>query len=276
MRIACRRLQTVLIVFAEYIEKGALRKFKKQLRRLIRRLGAVRQSDVLIEIFSARINTADDKQQTVKDLLLARYLTHRKEAVQKLVKLLTEIEAGKVFEGFYSAVIVSPANSNKKTVREIDAVFFGHVMPEALGNLVREFSLGAAQAMEHGDSGDVLHEMRIAGKPLRYALELSEGCFNGGFDEYFQDVKKMIQWLGDVHDIDEAIAALSSFRKEMQSYNDAAGAVIEHFPFEFLLEADKELMDARKKLCGKVNKNLRQWRLEKFFKKFLALLAKAS
>jgi hypothetical protein len=35
-------------------------------------------------------------------------------------------------------------------------------------------------------------------------------------------------------------------------------------------------MDARKKLCGKVNKNLRQWRLEKFFKKFLALLAKAS
>lgn len=276
MRVACRRLQTVLIVFAEYIEKGKLRKFKKQLRRLIRRLGAVRQSDVLIEMFSACIKTADDKQKTVKNLLLARYSTHRKEAAQKLVKLLAEIEAGKVFEGFYSAVNVSPANSYKKIVREIDAVFFGHVMPDALGNLVREFSLGAARAMDQGGSGEALHEMRIAGKPLRYALELSEGCFNGGFDGYFQDVKKMIQWLGDVHDIDEAITALFSFRKEIQSYNAAAGAVIEHFPIGFLLEADKELMNARKKLFGKVNKNLRLWQQEKFLKKFLALLAKTS
>jgi len=115
MRVACRRLQTVLIVFAEYIEKGKLRKFKKQLRRLIRRLGAVRQSDVLIEMFSACIKTADDKQKTVKNLLLARYSTHRKEAAQKLVKLLAEIEAGKVFEDFIAPLTFRPRIHIKKS-----------------------------------------------------------------------------------------------------------------------------------------------------------------
>jgi CHAD domain-containing protein len=278
MRVACRRLQTVLIIFAEFIEKGPLRKFKKQLRRLTRRLGTVRQSDVLIEMFSACVKTTDDKQQTVRNLLLARYSTQRKEAGDMLVKLLTEIDSGKVFEGFFGAVNVSPSKSNtaKKVRREIDNVFFGQVMPDAVGSLVGEFSLGVARAMSQENSSEILHEMRISGKPLRYSMELAGNCFNGGFNDYFFEVKNAIQLLGDIHDIDVATAALDSFSKEIQSYNDAAGRIIEHFPLGFLHEAHEELVTSREKLCVKVRKNLLKWRTDRFFKKFLALLAKAS
>jgi CHAD domain-containing protein len=276
MRVACRRLQTVLIVFAEFIEKGKLRKFKKQLRRLTRRLGAVRQSDVLIEMFSDSIKAADDKQLTVKNLLLARHSTHRKEASEKLLKLLAEIDSAKTFEGFYDAVNVSPANAGKKIRREIDNVFFVHVMPDAIGGLMREFSAGATRVMDLDASVEVLHELRISGKPLRYAMELAESCFNRGFNEYFLDVKKMIQLLGDIHDIDVADATLDLFQEEMQSFNNAAKDVIEHFPTDFLLEANEDLQTARKKLCSKVLKTLHEWRTDRFFKKFLALLAKAS
>lgn len=276
MRVACRRFQTVLIIFAEFIEKGKLRKFKKQLRRLTRRLGAVRQSDVLIEMFSAGIKVADDKQLTVKNLLLARHSTHRKESSEKLLKLLAEIDSAKTFEGFYDAVNVSPANAGKKIRREIDNVFFAHVIPDAIGGLVREFSAGATRVMDLDASAEVLHELRISGKPLRYAMELAESCFNSGFSEYFLDVKKMIQSLGDIHDIDVADASLDLFQDEMQSYNNAAKDVIEHFPTGFLLEAHEDLQTARKKLCSKVLKTLHEWRTDRFFKKFLALLAKAS
>jgi len=43
MRVSCRRLQAVLVLFEDSIKKNLFKKFNKNLRALIRRLGKARQ-----------------------------------------------------------------------------------------------------------------------------------------------------------------------------------------------------------------------------------------
>jgi CHAD domain-containing protein len=272
MRVAGRRLQTVLMVFSELIPKNKVLKFKKRLRRLTRRLGTVRQYDVLVEVFSSAIKCSDDKQLTVRNLLLARYSTSRKEAHDNLLNLLEEIEESDIFRRFIGSVNTSQALGMKKAYRNIEKFSFAEKMRDSIGDLVGDFSSGVTRALRHEDSVEILHEMRIAGKPLRYAMELAEPCFPEGFNEYFLEIKKTIQLIGDIHDIDLAVNTLHSFGAELRSYNEVAGRVIDHFPVGFLDTATGKLEADRKKLLSEIRAILLEWRQDKFFMKLLALL----
>jgi CHAD domain-containing protein len=55
-----------------------------------------------------------------------------------------------------------------------------------------------------------LHEMRIAAKRLRYALELFQPCWGRAFGTYAKRVAKIQSALGDVHDCDVWIEELSN------------------------------------------------------------------
>jgi CHAD domain-containing protein len=68
------------------------------------------------------------------------------------------------------------------------------------------------------DTGDIerVHDMRVATRRLRAALEIFEPCFPAGpYGQALGDVKRLADALGERRDRDVAIAALHNFNDQM-------------------------------------------------------------
>src|SRR5438876_4533549 len=86
----------------------------------------------------------------------------------------------------------------------------------------RVVSVRAAELFDHAenvlDTGDIerVHDMRVATRRLRAALEIFEPCFPAGpFRETLREVKRLADALGERRDRDVAIAALFAFNEQM-------------------------------------------------------------
>jgi CHAD domain-containing protein len=83
-------------------------------------------------------------------------------------------------------------------------------------------SVRAAELAEHArgvlDTGDIerVHDMRVATRRLRAALEIFEPCFPAEpFSDGLREVKRLADALGERRDRDVAIAALDAFNDQM-------------------------------------------------------------
>jgi len=54
-----------------------------------------------------------------------------------------------------------------------------------------------------------LHDSRLAGKPLRYLMEIAAPLYGAEFGESLKEVKKILDLLGRIHDCDVAVKILS-------------------------------------------------------------------
>jgi CHAD domain-containing protein len=86
----------------------------------------------------------------------------------------------------------------------------------------RIVSVRAAELREHArgvlDTGDIerVHDMRVATRRLRAALEIFEPCFPPErFRQALRDVKRLADALGERRDRDVALAALRAFNDQM-------------------------------------------------------------
>ena len=86
----------------------------------------------------------------------------------------------------------------------------------------RIVSVRAAELSEHAqgvlDTGDIerVHDMRVATRRLRAALEIFEPCFPAEpFREALREVKRLADALGERRDRDVAIATLFAFSDQM-------------------------------------------------------------
>jgi CHAD domain-containing protein len=104
--------------------------------------------------------------------------------------------------------------------------------PRPIPDLTAEDSYGEAAAKiisvrteelaEHArgvlDTGDIerVHDMRVATRRLRAALEVFEPCFpRKAYRQTLREVKRLADGLGERRDRDVAIAALSGFSEQM-------------------------------------------------------------
>jgi CHAD domain-containing protein len=86
----------------------------------------------------------------------------------------------------------------------------------------KTISVRSGELMEHArgvlDTGDIerVHDMRVATRRLRAALEVFEPCFPGKpFAQALREVKRLADGLGERRDRDVAIAAMSAFGDQM-------------------------------------------------------------
>jgi CHAD domain-containing protein len=88
MRVASRRLQTVLQIFKECLPRKRLKKVDKELRLLIRRLGSTREHDVFLLSLQAFRSSLDEASARAIDLLIARETGERASVHKQLVRSL--------------------------------------------------------------------------------------------------------------------------------------------------------------------------------------------
>jgi CHAD domain-containing protein len=112
----------------------------------------------------------------------------------------------------------------------------------------RIVSVRATELTEHSqevlDTGDIerVHDMRVATRRLRAALEIFEPCFPAkAHGETLGEVKRLADALGERRDRDVAIATLQGFNEQMPAPDRRGiGSLIDHLRGE-QEEANREL-----------------------------------
>lgn len=85
--------------------------------------------------------------------------------------------------------------------------------------LFDEFLLHKDRVVSHPRLKKDLHRMRIAGKTLRYAMEIFGDAFEDEFSACLEEVKQLLDVMGNVHDCDVNIPRLQTQLHEIRSFN---------------------------------------------------------
>jgi CHAD domain-containing protein len=197
MRVATRRLRSALRDFAPLIKKRPLKKVKKDLKRIADALGQARDQDVAIVALEKL--QAQAKDERVKEGV-GKLIEERRGVRERAQLDLMETIAASSIEDLqrrFDAAIDEAAN-RKQSARVIS---FDEAGRDAVAASLQEFCDLSASLYEPFNIED-LHELRIAAKRLRYAIELFTACWGASVAPFAEEIAEMQSFLGEVHDTD--------------------------------------------------------------------------
>jgi CHAD domain-containing protein len=202
MRVASRRLRSALRDFMPYLRKRPLAHVLKQLRSIADALGEVRDQDVAIESLEAMVSKAPAQFSSG----LKQFIETRKQVREQVRDELKAILEGSELKQLESEFIAG-VDAAAATHAGSPAITFQTMSREIILERLKEFealSVGLLNPFEI----ETLHEMRIAAKRLRYALELFQQCWGRAISGYAKRIARIQGALGDLHDCDVWIESL--------------------------------------------------------------------
>jgi CHAD domain-containing protein len=203
MRVSVRRLRSALRDYAHLTDKFPLKKIRKDLKVLGDVLGGVRDLDVAIGAFKEAAKRADDTdiEEGIHDIV-KDCKSRRHEAYDRLEKHLSKHDLAELTKGFDRAI------DHSLRQHELFASNVYETARAVVENRLDEF-LRNIDAIYDPFAVRKIHRLRIAGKNLRYSLELFGELWNGELTQFTEEIKKMQSYLGDLHDRDFWIAGSS-------------------------------------------------------------------
>ena len=195
-------------LFRRCLPEKAYRKARRTLRRIRQAAGEARDWDVFLLALAERAAMAPQPQRAGLDFLIGHALGQR-EVAQGQLASLDDDAAG--FADFTDRVLgaLRPAEGGEA---------------ERLGDLARVKVAAAIERLAQsarGDLGqyDLLHEVRIDGKRLRYTIEVVADCFEPGMKEMvYPRIEEMQEILGRANDSHIACQRLAGLRKQARRW----------------------------------------------------------
>jgi len=212
MRVASRRLRSALSDFQPHLVRRVSR---KRLKRIADALGAVRDEDVAIVRLEELTVELDGQIADGIHRLLDERRRKREQARAELQESINEAAVAKLSDKLGASIERAAGRDDSGA-----GVTGGSVEPpaglsfrQAGREIIRERfteleELGAS--LYRPRAVKQLHRMRIAAKRLRYAVELFTPCWGGHLEEFSKEVERLQKSLGELHDLDEWIAALGA------------------------------------------------------------------
>lgn len=209
LRVGTRRAGAALRIFRACLPEKARQAARKRLRQLRRAAAEARDWDVFLADLRTRPARPPAGHQPGLDFLVSHAVSHRLLAQDHLQQ----------------AAPRDPSALDTLVTRTVDAVRAPEASPGAtlldlarpqLGELLAELEEAAAR-----DLADFaqLHQVRILGKRLRYAMEVFVECFDRAFrDDLYPAVEEMQEILGlanDSHVAATRVAVLCSRLPEL-------------------------------------------------------------
>jgi inorganic triphosphatase YgiF len=194
MRIAIRRLRSLLVLFEPFLEVHARERFEEELRRLGRVLGEARDWDVFVAE-SLPHAVKDEAEfgwtEPLRDLAVQR----RDAAHQAAKKAVLE-------PSFARFVLAFQAWSRHDTGAfdpdEIDQPL-KRIAPAALSRLAHKVEKRLAES--DPDDAESLHRLRKSAKKLRYGIEFLRGLYGRKASPYYKRCNAMQKRLGKLNDL---------------------------------------------------------------------------
>jgi CHAD domain-containing protein len=210
LRVATRRADAALRLFRACLKRRAYREARARLRALRRAAGAARDWDVFLLALRERRETAPAAEQPGLDFLIG-YALGQRTATQAQLEA-AEAEQGRELE-----------EADRLTLEAVRAPRDGAEAATLLG-LARPLLEALLHDLERAASGDLkdydqLHQVRIAGKHLRYAMEVFADCFGPAFrEQLYPQVEGMQEILGRANDSHVAALRLTALRGRLKAH----------------------------------------------------------
>jgi CHAD domain-containing protein len=192
-RVTTRRLKAGLDLLKPALTPDARRSFAKVLRRLRRSLGPLRDFDVMLEHLGEL--RADPRFEAIVTWLQGTFIERRTELLGDLVKRRPPQKLVKNLQSWSD--LQMEVSQLEPTAR---ALAQGSVLSQLDSFKERADAVSRMNTDADCLSGEDLHELRIAGKLLRYTLELSQPVGYQLPAAVFRSFKKLQEALGLWHD----------------------------------------------------------------------------
>ncbi len=205
LRVGTRRADAALRIFGACLPRKIYKQARRRLRQLRRAAGATRDWDVFLADLQAREKAADSKHRGGLDFLIGYALGQRAVAHAELVAV--HEEQGADFEMFLVDTVdaIRPPNDPHAPAILVDAA-----RPILFTRLKELEQTALADLSEYTQ----LHQVRIAGKRLRYAMEVFADCFDPTFrDTLYPRIEDLQEILGRANDSHVAAERLIDLRE---------------------------------------------------------------
>jgi CHAD domain-containing protein len=200
LRVSSRRLREGLALFAPCYPAGNIARLVKQMKRVTRLLGEIRNADEAILFFTALAEEMDTQYRNELEIISASFQKGRQKELKRLKSGLKEIGEGALCD-LYRRVINSPALFTRQD-NDVDlfiplSQFAGEAMNARLAEILRLLpEAGQAGAIE------AQHLLRIAVKHFRYRMEILFFLFGAEYKNLHGVLKSYQDLLGIMHDLD--------------------------------------------------------------------------
>ncbi len=205
LRVAARRAEAGLAVFEAYCDRRRYRRLRRYLRRLRRAAAALRQNDVHREAFESDLR--DSEHPRVLESALEYLRGARPQALEHLAVVADQhrnVAQRKRMRRLLPKDVPKQPDACRKSRSTA-----GDDPPYTLAALAALELPEIIEAVRDKQTEDLrdpvnLHELRIAGKRLRYALEIFAGCFPLPLkNEVYPAIVRMLDRLGEINDLGE-------------------------------------------------------------------------
>jgi triphosphatase len=210
MRVATRRQRAAWRIFGEAFSKGRTKRYRDGLRDTARRLGAVRDLDVQLEAADAYRADLSVTEQRGLEPLLGAWRQHRDDARVLLLRELDSTSFRRWVDDYIDFVRTEGAA----------VLAVGPVEPHRIRDTAPSRIWSAYEGVRSYESvlrwADVetLHELRIAGKWLRYTMEFAREALGTGADPLIARVTALQDHLGLMNDADITASMTRTFLVE--------------------------------------------------------------
>lgn len=203
LRVSTRRAAAALDIFGDLPAAKSAHRLRKQLRKLRRGAATARDWDVFRLMVTAWAPDRPPAEQPGLDFLIGLAAAHRQRAQ-------TELSATLGREKHWQAV-------RRKLLRTIPNAG-GSTLGDRAKKLLKRILDELETALHRKPlDDDALHRVRIAGKRLRYALELFIKCFNPTVRQrVYPAVEQMQEILGRANDSRVTIDRLNELQAELR------------------------------------------------------------
>jgi len=210
MRVATRRQRAAWRVFGASFRAGRTKRYRNGLREIASRLGAVRDLDVLLE--AADLYRADlpVPEQRAIEPLLNEWRQHRDDARVLLIRELDSdgyrrwVDDYRDFVRTEGAMVVPVGPTQPHRVRDTTASRIWAAYEQVRGY----------EPVLRWADVETLHELRIAGKWLRYSLEFVREALGDDAAPLIARVTALQDHLGLMNDADVASSMARTFLVE--------------------------------------------------------------
>lgn len=217
MRVATRRLRSVLELFVRYIETTPYKNVNKRLRKTAKQLGNVRDLDVFMETVHRYVETELDGDDTA----LLPMLNELNKPYQKARKRLLHWLDDDKFDAFVQGFITTLQADDLEMVPELTGYTVGHTLPRLVYTYLEYVRMHDALL---GDADlEMLHELRLDAKRLRYVLEFFDDVMGPEVKTVIDATKGLQDYLGALNDYRVANELAKDLQDELKG--DARSAV---------------------------------------------------
>ncbi|QDT49388.1 CHAD domain protein [Symmachiella dynata] len=210
LRVSTRRVRAALSLYDELLPSKQTRRINKDLKRIRQAAGEARDCDVLIARLESGNSEAGEDSKTQR--ILRRLKRQRDSAQEPIIEIFERLTYHQRFHRRCNKLLARIRPRGVSRQRKLGNPKFSNWAPTAFAPIVEQF----LQDVPGDDyTLEELHQFRIRGKGLRYAMELLAPAYPAEFrEQLYPRLGELQEVLGEVNDHCTAAARFDRYATE--------------------------------------------------------------